>query len=77
MKKNIEGSADNDFQIRVRSIKNGMLVLNNGETTYCKDIDAVRIVIDDAVTGSYFSLTRKNIANAFGKACKKNIEEAE
>lgn len=64
MKKNIEGSADDDFQIRVRRIKNGMLVLNNGETTYCKNIEAVRIVIYDALTRSYFSWTRKNIEEA-------------
>ena len=56
MKTKHDAATDTDFQIRVRKIKNGMIVLRNGETTYCKDMDAVQSVMDDEFGAHVFSV---------------------
>lgn len=56
MKTKNDAVTDTDFQIRVRKIKNGMIVRRNGESTYCKDIDAVHSVMEDELVAHAFSV---------------------
>ena len=49
MNNNQGTNADNDFQFRVRKIKNGMLVLHGGETTFCGSMASVKLAIKEAL----------------------------
>lgn len=49
MNNNQGTNADTDFQFRVRKIKNGMLVLHGGETTFCGSMASVKLAIKEAL----------------------------
>ena len=49
MNNNQGTNADTDFQFRIRKIKNGMLVLHGGETTFCGSMASVKLAIKEAL----------------------------